>query len=173
MKIGAFTFGGGYAMIPLIEREAVDKNRWISKEDMLDITAISESTPGPIAINTATFVGYHVGGFCGAFLATLGVCLPAFVFISILSFLYESFYETRVIRYAFMGVRACVLALIVKALVSMYSACPKSLLSYIIIVLSYFAVAFFKVNVFITILICAVLGLVFTIVSRRRGHDIS
>ncbi len=173
LKIGAFTFGGGYAMIPLIEREAVDKNKWIAKEDMLDITAISESTPGPIAINSATFVGYRVGGFWGAFLATLGVCLPAFLFISVISFIYDSFYETRIVRYAFMGVRAAVLALIVKALVSMYIACPKSLLSYIIMILSYFAVAFLKLNVFITILACAVIGLVYSLIAGRRGHDIT
>lgn len=80
-KIGAFTFGGGYAMIPLIQREVVEKRRWMEQSDILDIVAIAESTPGPIAINTATFVGYRTGGLVGAGCATLGVVLPSFVII--------------------------------------------------------------------------------------------
>ena len=83
LKIGAFTFGGGYAMIPLISREAVENHKWIEDKDILDIVAIAESTPGPIAVNAATFVGYRVGGVLGAFCATLGVVLPSFVIIYI------------------------------------------------------------------------------------------
>ena len=82
-KIGAFTFGGGYAMIPLIQKETVDNHGWVTDEDILEIIAIAESTPGPIAINSATFVGYKVAGFLGAFCATFGVVLPSFVIISL------------------------------------------------------------------------------------------
>ena len=85
LKIGAFTFGGGYAMIPLIQREMVDNKKWISEKDILDIVAISESTPGPIAVNAATFVGYHVAGVAGATAATVGVVLPAFCIIACLA----------------------------------------------------------------------------------------
>ena len=81
LKIGAFTFGGGYAMIPLIQREAVEKHGWVSDDDILEIVAVAESTPGPIAINAATFVGYRVGGFFGAAAATMGVVLPSFCII--------------------------------------------------------------------------------------------
>ena len=90
-KIGLFTFGGGYAMIPLIEKEIVDKKKWITGDDILEIFAISESTPGPIAINSATFVGYKTAGFLGALFATLGVVLPSFTIIFILSFFLEKF----------------------------------------------------------------------------------
>ena len=82
LKIGAFTFGGGYAMIPLIQREIVLRRRWITDDDILEITAIAESTPGPIAVNSATFVGYRVGGLPGAALSTVGVVLPSFVIIT-------------------------------------------------------------------------------------------
>ena len=80
-KIGAFTFGGGYAMLPLIQREIVEKRKWITNDDILEVVAIAESTPGPIAVNSATFVGYRTGGFSGALLATLGVVLPSFAVI--------------------------------------------------------------------------------------------
>ncbi|MBQ1988903.1 MAG: chromate transporter, partial [Clostridia bacterium] len=85
-KIGAFTFGGGYAMIPLIQKEVVEEKKWITDDDILEIIAIAESTPGPIAINSATFVGYRVCGFWGSFFSTLGVVLPSFVIILIISF---------------------------------------------------------------------------------------
>ena len=90
-KIGAFTFGGGYAMIPLIQREVTERRRWLEDRDILDIVAIAESTPGPIAINTATFVGYQVCGTLGAFCATLGVVLPSFLVIYAVSFVLTAF----------------------------------------------------------------------------------
>ena len=104
-KIGAFTFGGGYAMIPLIQREVVEKRRWMEQGDILDIVAIAESTPGPIAINTATFVGYRVGGFVGAGCATLGVVLPSFVIIFALSFVLRQFQALKAVQYAFWASR--------------------------------------------------------------------
>lgn len=94
-KIGAFTFGGGYAMIPLIQREMAEKKGWISEKDILDIVAISESTPGPISVNSATFVGYQVGGVMGSFLATLGVVLPSFIIILAVSFVLKQFEQIR------------------------------------------------------------------------------
>ena len=91
LKIGAFTFGGGYAMIPLIRKEAVEKNSWITDDELLEVTAIAESTPGPIAVNSATFVGYRVAGFAGALAATVGVITPSFTIIYLLSFAIEKF----------------------------------------------------------------------------------
>ena len=88
-KIGAFTFGGGYAMISIIQKEAVEKKKWVSDEDILDVVAIAESTPGPIAINSSTFIGYKVMGFWGSFFATLGTVLPSFIIISIILFLHH------------------------------------------------------------------------------------
>ena len=105
-KIGAFTFGGGYAMIPLIQKETVEKQKWISDDDILDIVAIAESTPGPIAINAATFVGHKVCGLWGSFAATLGIILPSFIIIYAISFILRQFSELRIIKYAFNGIRA-------------------------------------------------------------------
>ena len=106
MKIGTFTFGGGYAMIPLIQRETVVKRKWVDDEDILNIVAIAESTPGPIAINTSTFVGYRVGGFWGAVVGTAGMILPSFVIILAISFVLKRFQDIQIVKYAFNGIRA-------------------------------------------------------------------
>ena len=118
LKIGAFTFGGGYAMIPLIRREIALREGWIEDKDILDILAVSESTPGPIAVNTATFVGYRVAGPLGAACATVGVVLPSFVIIFALSFVLRQFEDFPAVRYAFWGIRVAVVALVLSALVS-------------------------------------------------------
>ena len=114
-KIGLFTFGGGYAMIPLIQRETVEGRHWITEEDILEVVAIAESTPGPIAINAATFVGARVAGATGAACATLGVVLPSFIIILIISRLLAHFAQYRPVQYAFFGIRAGVLALVLRA----------------------------------------------------------
>ncbi len=162
-RIGAFTFGGGYAMIPLISDETVDKRKWISESDILDIIAIAESTPGPVAINSATFVGYRVAGFWGSFFATLGVVTPSFVIILIISYILNEFKELKAVQYAFSGIRAGVLALILKALWKMYKQCPKGVFYYVIMALSFGAVAFFNIPVIYCIIGCAVLGLAYSI----------
>ncbi len=170
LKIGGFTFGGGYAMIPLIQREIVEKKGWITQDDILDIFAIAESTPGPIAINSATFVGQRVAGFAGAVAATLGVALPSFVIISVIAFALRQFQNIRAVRWAFCGIRAGVLALIVKALFSMYNQCAKSALSYVIMAGAFAAAAFTKINVIFVIIACGVLGLMNSVAAERRNR---
>ena len=167
-KIGAFTFGGGYAMIPLIQREIAEKKKWVTDEDILEIVAIAESTPGPIAINAATFVGCKVGGFFGALCATLGVILPSFVIISAIAGVLNRFEEVEVVQYAFNGVRAGVLALIVKAMVSMYKQCPKGALSYCVMIGAFVAAALLEVNVLLVIVCCAAVGLIASLAAERR-----
>ncbi|HPE95233.1 MAG TPA: chromate transporter [Bacillota bacterium] len=169
LKIGAFTFGGGYAMIPLIQKETVETKKWISDNDILDIIAVAESTPGPIAINSATFVGYKVAGFWGAVCATCGVVLPSFVIISLISLVLRQFESIRAVQYAFFGIRAGVLALIIRALVSMYKQCPKSVLSYVLIALSFIAAAVLDINVLLVILFCGITGFVYSAVALRRN----
>lgn len=168
LKIGAFTFGGGYAMIPLIQKEVVENKKWITDDDILDIIAIAESTPGPIAINTATFVGYKTAGFWGAVCATLGVVLPSFIIISVISFVLEQFRSVKAVQFAFTGIRAGVLVLIIKALVSMYKKCPKSIFSYIIMALSFIAVAFLKINIIYVLIGCGVLGVVNSYIVKKK-----
>ena len=169
LKIGAFTFGGGYAMIPLIQREVVEQHKWITDEDILEIVAIAESTPGPIAINSATFVGYRVCGVLGAACATLGVVLPSFVIILTIAGILQQFREVQAVQYAFNGIRAGVLALIFKALWSMYKQCPKNPVSYVIMGAAFLCVAVFSISVLPIILGCAAVGLITSLWSARRA----
>ncbi|MBQ5320515.1 MAG: chromate transporter [Oscillospiraceae bacterium] len=169
LKIGAFTFGGGYAMIPLIQKEVVEKKKWITDEDILEIVAIAESTPGPIAINSATFVGFRVAGFWGAFFATLGVVLPSFVIILIISYILNEFQSIEAVKYAFNGIRAGVLALILKALYTMYKKCPKGLASYIVMAGAFIATAFLNVPILAVIIACALFGLISSYIAKRRA----
>ena len=158
-RIGAFTFGGGYAMIPLIQRETVEKQGWISDDDILEVVAIAESTPGPIAINAATFIGYRVAGVLGSVAATLGVVLPSFVVILVISGILRQFQHIKAVQYAFSGIRAGVLALIVKAFWGMFKKCDKTVLAYGIMVSVFAAVVFWDVSVVLLLLCCALLGL--------------
>ena len=168
-KIGAFTFGGGYAMIPLIQHEAVEKRKWVTDEDILDIVAIAESTPGPIAINSATFVGYRAAGVLGSVCATLGVVLPSFVLILALSFVLAQFQHIQAVQYAFYGIRAGVLALLVKALWTMYKKSPKGWAAYVVMGAALILTAFFHVNVIFVIIGCAVFGILTSAIMRRRA----
>lgn len=167
-KIGLFTFGGGYAMIPLIQREVVEKRKWVTDDDILEIIAIAESTPGPIAINSATFIGYKVCGFWGSFFATLGVVLPSFIIILIISNVLKEFSGLKPVRYAFNGIRAGVLALIVKSLYTMYKKVQKNAMAYIIMGVSFALTAFLNVNVLIVIIGCGITGIVYSLIAGRR-----
>ena len=167
-KIGAFTFGGGYAMIPLIQNEAVEQRHWVTDDDILEVVAIAESTPGPIAINSATFVGYKAAGVLGSVCATLGVVLPSFVIILALSFVLRQFHELEAVRYAFFGIRAGVLALLVKALWTMYQKSPKGWVSYVVMAASFVLTAIFDVNVIFVIIGCAVFGVASSFYLKRR-----
>ncbi len=166
-KIGAFTFGGGYAMIPLISREAVEKRGWVTDEDILEVVAIAESTPGPIAINSATFVGYRAAGVLGSACATLGVVLPSFVIILALSLVLQQFQDLQAVQYAFAGIQAGVMALLMKALWTMYKKAPKNAASYFVMAGSFLVTALLPVNVIFVILGCAVFGIVSSLILER------
>lgn len=170
-KIGAFTFGGGYAMIPLIQRETVEKHGWISDDDILEIIAIAESTPGPIAINSATFIGYKISGVLGALCATLGVVLPSFVIITLIAFVLNEFQHIKAVQYAFFGIRAGVLALVLKALLAMYRKCPKNKVAYAVMAFAFIAAAVIDLNVLIVIIACAVIGLVSSLCAERGNRE--
>lgn len=118
-KIGLFTFGGGYAMISQIKENVVEKHKWLSEDELLEIIAIAESTPGPIAINMATYIGYKNRGFLGSAFATFGVVLPSFIIIFIISMFAESFKQNIYIKYAFSGIKAAVAFLILKTGINM------------------------------------------------------
>jgi chromate transporter len=171
LKIGVFTFGGGYAMIALLEREFVENKKWITKDDFLNMAAIAESTPGPIAINSATYIGYKVGKFWGSLLATMGVCIPSFIIIFVISLFLNQFLELQYVEYAFRGIQACVIFLIFSAGIKMLKHIEKDALSIVImsatfvalILLSLFAVSFSSV---FYVLIAGCLGLSFYLINK-------
>lgn len=161
LKIGTFTFGGGYAMIPMIQREIVEKKQWISKEELMDMIAIAETTPGPIAVNVATFVGYKTAGKRGAVSSTLGVVLPSFLIIMALAVVYRLFIDNPYVQNAFWGIRIGVLALIAKAVITMYHQCPKSIFGYVVGFAALAAVTFTSVSVLVVILAAAIGGIIY------------
>ncbi len=167
-RIGAFTFGGGYAMIPLIQHEAVEKNGWISDDDILEIVAIAESTPGPIAINSATFVGYRTAGVLGSALATFGVVLPSFVVITLIAMVLKEFGDIQAVQYAFSGIRVGVLALLAKALIGMFKKSPKGWAAYVAMAAAFVITSFTNIHVLFVIAGCAVFGLVTSLLAERR-----
>ena len=115
LKIGCFAFGGGYAIIALLEKEFISKRKWIEHDEFLDVVAIAESTPGPIAINVATYIGHKVKGVWGAVIATIGICCPSFVIMYLVSLFYQQFMEIKLVAAAFKGIQICVVYLIASA----------------------------------------------------------
>lgn len=166
-KIGLFTFGGGYAMIPLIQREVVENKKWVTDDEILGIIAIAESTPGPIAINSATFIGYKTCGFFGSLFATIGVVLPSFIIIIIVAYLLKGFSEILFVKYAFFGIRAGVLALLLKSFWGMAKKAPKNLISYIIMALAFIA-SILTLNPLIIIVSSAIIGVVYSLLISKR-----
>ena len=126
LKIGLFTFGGGYAMIALLENEFVSKKEWIEKDEFLDMVAIAESTPGPIAINAATYIGYKMLGFFGSLTATVAVCIPSFIIIYVISLFFDAFLSFTLVSYAFKGIQVCVIWLILSAGLKMLKQMKKT-----------------------------------------------
>ena len=135
-KIGAFTFGGGYAMIAVLQKELVERKKWIEQEEFLDLVAIAESTPGPIAINSATYIGYKVAGVLGSFFATLGVVLPSFIIIFLISLVFDKFLSLVWVQYAFRGIQACVAFLIISAGYKMLKSLKKTAFNIILFALT-------------------------------------
>ena len=169
LQIGLFSFGGGYAAMPLIQDQVVTAHGWLSMPEFTDLITISQMTPGPIAINSATFVGYQVCGTFGAFCATVGVVLPSFVVIYAISFVLRQFSELTVVQYAFNGIRAGVLALLLKALLSMYRQSPKGAVSYAVMAGAFVLTAFCGVDAVLVILASAAVGLISSYLMKRRA----
>jgi len=173
-KIGLFTFGGGYAMISLIEHSCVEKKKWITHDEMMNVTVIAESTPGPIAINCATFVGYKQKSMPGAIAATVGMVLPSFCIIFLISRFLDRFLEITWIAHAFMGIKAAVGILILDASIKMIKKMQKKPVPLTIMICAF--TAMLLINVFalrissITLmLIAAVVSLAIFLVKQNRG----
>ena len=165
-KTGLFTFGGGYAMISILEQELVANKKWISNEDMLDMLVIAESTPGVIAVNTATSVGFRVRGVLGAIVATLGVVLPSFLIITALTFFINEFSDNAWYQAAFTGIQACVTILIVNAFVKLAKQIERTWFSVVLLIASFAVAVFSDFDVIFIILIGGVLGVAYTLVKE-------
>lgn len=129
LKIGCFAFGGGYAIIALLENEFITKRKWIEHDEFLNVVAIAESTPGPIAINVATYIGYKLKGVIGAIVATVSICLPSFVIMYLVSLFYKQFMEIQLVASAFKGIQICVVYLIASAGIKMLKKMKKTVFS--------------------------------------------
>ena len=176
LKIGAFTFGGGYAMIALLEDEFVDKRSWLNESEFLDMTAIAESTPGPVAINAATYLGYKLAGFKGALAASLAVCIPSFAIIYVISFFYERFQQITWVASAFKGIQACVVYLILSAGLRMFIKMKKNVFNvsiFAVVSVSFIFVSLFGISFssIYYILICGVVGVVLGTLHNMRNRE--
>lgn len=138
-KVGLFTFGGGYAMIAVLEHEFVEKNGWIDKDEFYDMLAVAESTPGPIAINSSTFIGYRLAGVLGSIFATIAMCLPSLIIIYIISLFFDAFLSITLVAYAFKGIQACVCYLILSAGIKMLKKLKKTALTVTLTALTFIA----------------------------------
>ena len=178
LKIGLFTFGGGYAMIALLENEFVSKSKWIEKDEFLDMVAISESTPGPIAINAATYIGYKSAGIFGSVAATFGVCIPSFIIIYVISLFFDAFLSLTYVAYAFRGIQVCVIYLILSAGLKMLKGLEKNVFNIIILsatvaVMVLFSVLAVSFSAVFYILISGVAGVCVYLIGkiRRKGTE--
>ena len=166
-KIGLVTFGGGLAMLPILERELVDKRGWATKERMMDYFAIGQSTPGIIAVNVATFIGYERGGLLGSILATLGVVTPSIIIISIIAMFLAGFSDNVYVKKALTGVNIAVAALLAKAVWSFRSVVLKNPLTVLLFVISFVLIVFFKINTALVVLSSILLGIIFYVLKRK------
>ena len=176
MKIGLFTFGGGYAMIAMLENEFVEKKKWLEKDEFLNVAAIAESTPGPIAINAATYIGYKNSGIIGSMIATLGICIPSFVIIYAISLFFDAFLSFTLVAYAFKGIQICVVYLILTAGLKMLKQIKKTTFNMIIISLTLICMIAFslfavKFSTIFYILISGACGVAVYLLCKIRKEE--
>lgn len=178
LKVGAFTFGGGYAMIPIIQDEVSKKKKWINETELLDIIAISESTPGPIAVNAATYVGYRVGGILGSIIATLGLAIPSFAIIFVISYFYKDFMEWKAVQAIFKGLKVGVIILLLNAVIRLKKGVKVNLVGVILFVIalcltigfSIFAIGFNYLSLCL-IALGLIVGISLTALSRKEKKE--
>lgn len=159
-RMGAFTFGGGYAMLPIIQKEIVEKRNWASDEEIIDYYAIGQCTPGIIAVNTASFIGYKRKGIIGAIVATIGLVTPSLILISIIAKFFKEFQDIRSVQYAFNGIQVVVVALIAVTVKNMFKQSVKDNYGIILFILAFIIIAFLKLSPIIVVVSSALVGVV-------------
>jgi chromate transporter len=161
-KVGVLTFGGGYAMIPMLEREIVDRRGWATSEELMDYYAVGQCTPGVIAVNTATFIGYKVAGPAGGVAATLGVVFPSVVIICLIAGILTNFADIPAVKSAFTAIRVCVCVLIFNAVVKLWKGAVKDKAGLVLFLIVFVLSLFFDISPVVFVLFCALAGLVLT-----------
>ena len=166
-KVGVMTFGGGYAMIPILEREIVDRQGWASSEELMDYYAVGQCTPGVIAVNTATFIGYKVGGIAGGVIATLGVVFPSLVIITLIAGILTNFADIPAVKSAFAAVRVCVCVLIFNSVLKLWKGAVKDKGALVLFLLVLVLSVFFDISPVVFVLLCAASGIALTRMGVR------
>ena len=161
-KVGVMTFGGGYAMIPILEREIVENRKWASSEELMDYYAVGQCTPGVIAVNTATFIGYKVAGPAGGVAATLGVVFPSVVIICLIAGILTNFADIPAVKSAFTAIRVCICVLIFNAVVKLWKGAVKDKAGLVLFLIVFVLSLFFDISPVVFVLFCALAGLVLT-----------
>ncbi len=171
-KIGVMTFGGGLAMLPMLERELVESKKWVTREGILDYYAVGQCTPGIIAVNTATFVGYKKAKILGGIIATLGMVFPSIVIITVIAAVISNFAEIPAVQHAFAGIRIAVCALITSAVIKLAKSNVKSVKQIIIAVLAFVIIAVFGANPVFVVFGAALAGLLLgKVESKKEGEN--
>ncbi|MBO6047699.1 MAG: chromate transporter [Erysipelotrichaceae bacterium] len=173
-KLSACTFGGGFVIIPLMRKKFVQELEWIEEQEMLDLTAIAQSSPGAIAVNASILVGYHVAGVLGALVTVVGTVLPPLIIISIISLFYKAFRDNPIVSMAMAGMLCGVAAVIFDVVIDMAKVVfkKKRLLPLLVLIGAFIAVRFYAVNILIIILVCGVIGAIDTVVHEKKGAEV-
>lgn len=166
-KVGVMTFGGGYAMLPILEREIVDKKGWAANEELMDYYAVGQCTPGVIAVNTATFIGYKTAGKLGGVVATLGVVFPSVVIITVIAGLIQNFAYIPAVQSAFAGIRVCVCVLIFNSVIKLWKGAVKDKAALALCLAVFVLSVFFKISPIVFVVLCAAAGILFTKLGVR------
>ena len=166
-RVGVMTFGGGYAMIPILEREIVDRHGWATSEELMDYYAVGQCTPGVIAVNTATFVGYSVAGVPGGIIATLGVVFPSLVIITVIAGILTNFADLPAVRSAFAAIRVCVCVLIFNAVVKLWKKAVPDKAARVLFLLVFLLSVFLDISPIVFVVLCAAAGIVLTRMGVR------
>ena len=172
--LSAFTFGGGYVIISLMKKKFVDDLKWIEEEEMLNLTAIAQSSPGAVAVNASILVGYKIAGIFGALVSIIGTILPPFIILSIVSIFYTAFRENIVVNSVLKGMQAGVAAVIADVVINMASNISKEreIISIVVMMGAFIATYFFKVNVMYIILVCGIIGALKVVIkAKKKGGD--
>lgn len=173
--ISAFTFGGGFVIIPLMKKKFVEDLKWIEEKEILDLIAISQSSPGAIAVNASILIGYRVAGFLGAIVTILGTILPPFIILSVVSFFYAEFKDNQIINLMLRGMKVGVAAIIINVVINMAGGIikEKNMISIFIMAGAFIANYFLKINILIIILTCGFIGIVSIYLNKKKERSIN